>query len=129
MPMSSGTRSINWQAIPTAGLRRELRPIYNSLNNPNRTPGGDAPFWMRFTPRDQGYGPKESQREYIVEAIRAYLTDPNYIKTVAPHTAKAIREAVNSHPTLSKIIQFNTLAALLAGGSDSGSASDPKQFE
>ena len=45
----------------------------------------------------------------MAEAIRAYLADPNYLKTVAPKTAAAIREAVNSHPILSKIIQFNTM--------------------
>jgi hypothetical protein len=44
------------------------------------------------------------------EAIRAYLADPNYLKTVAPKTAARIREAVNTHPTLSKIIQFNAIA-------------------
>jgi hypothetical protein len=29
--------------------------------------------------------------------------------SVAPKTAAAVREAVNSHPILSKIIQFNTM--------------------
>jgi hypothetical protein len=72
---------------------------------------------------------RKTDRELMAEGIRLYLTDPNYIKTVAPGTAKAIREAVNSHPVLSRIIQFNTLAALLAGGVDSESAPDPKQFE
>ena len=42
------------------------------------------------------------------------MADPSYLKTVAPKTAAAIREAVNSHPILSKIIQFNTLAGLAA---------------
>ena len=37
-------------------------------------------------------------REYVAEAIRAYMADPNYIKTVAPKTAARIREFVNSNP-------------------------------
>ena len=49
---------------------------------------------------------------YMAEAIRAYITDPNYIKTVAPKTAAAIRERVNTHPLLKRFIQFNTLAGL-----------------
>jgi hypothetical protein len=56
----------------------------------------------------------------MAEAIRAYMVDPNYLKTVAPKVAAAIREAVNSHPTLSKIIQFNSLAAMM--GLDPGPA-------
>ena len=46
----------------------------------------------------------------MAEAIRAYLTDPNYIKTVAPKTAARIRAHFNVHPEISKSIQFNTLA-------------------
>jgi hypothetical protein len=116
--------------IPTAGLRGELRSIYNSLNNPHRRPDGDAPFWMRFTPRDQGYGPDGSRREYIVEAIRAYLADPNYLKTVAPGTAARISEYVNSHPELSKIIQFNTLAGpVLFGSNDPEQPTSPNGFD
>jgi hypothetical protein len=45
----------------------------------------------------------------MAEAIRAYMADPNYLKTVAPKTAAAIRKAVNAHPFLSKVIQFNAL--------------------
>lgn len=56
-------------------------------------------------------------REYIAEASRAYMVDPNWLKTVAPKTAARIREYVNSHPELSKIIQFNSLAAASIGGS------------
>jgi hypothetical protein len=45
----------------------------------------------------------------MAEAIRAYIQDPNYLKTVAPKTAAAIRKAVNGNPRLSKAIQFNSL--------------------
>jgi hypothetical protein len=61
--------------------------------------------------------------------IRAYLADPNYLKTVAPKTAAAVREAVNSHPVLSKIIQFNTMAGPLAIiGADPDTASIPDRL-
>jgi hypothetical protein len=61
--------------------------------------------------------------------IRAYLADPNYLKTVAPKTAAAVREAVNSHPVLSKIIKFNTMAGPLAIiGADPDTASIPDRL-
>jgi hypothetical protein len=62
-----------------------------------------------------GYKCDAASRELIVEAIRAYMADPNYMKTMAPNTAAAIRESINAHPTLSKIIQFNTIAGLASG--------------
>ena len=44
----------------------------------------------------------------MAEAIRAYMADPNYIKTVAPQTAARIRQYVNSEPRLNHVIQFNS---------------------
>lgn len=103
--------------LDNKGLMRELRDIYNTQNNPHRAEDGTgaAPGAKSFTPQDLGYSGDDVAREYAVEAIRAYLTNPNYIKTVAPRTAAAIRAAVNSNPRLSKIIQFNTIAAPAAG--------------
>jgi hypothetical protein len=46
----------------------------------------------------------------MAEAIRAYMWDPNYLKTVAPKAAARIREFVNTNPQLSKFIQFNAVA-------------------
>jgi hypothetical protein len=63
-----------------------------------------------------GYKGVDVSKELVGEAIRAYLADPNYIKTVAPQTAARIREHVDSYPTLSKIIQFNSIAGPAAGG-------------
>jgi hypothetical protein len=71
-----------------------------------------------LAPEHLHYPRDEVPRELIAEAVRAYMSDPNYLKTVAPRTAARIREFVNSHPTLSKIIQFNSLAGLTAGGID-----------
>lgn len=98
--------------IPVNGiLKEELKPLYNTLNNPNRN-GAEAANWGKtFRPDDSGYRSKDIPREYMAEAVRSYISNPNYLKTVAPKTAARIREFVNSHPTLSKIIQFNAMAA------------------
>ena len=95
--------------IPTQGLSNKLRSVYNTLNNPNRSQdGAEAASWGKpFTPQALGYNRTDVPREQMAEAIRAYLADPNYLKTVAPDVAARIRESVNSHPELSKIIQFN----------------------
>jgi hypothetical protein len=116
--------------VTTQGLSKELKGNYNTLNNPNRgypDRSEAAPWGKPFTPQALGYKGDEVGREYIVEAIRAYLADPNYLKTVAPKTAAAIRAAVNSHPTLSKIIQFNSIAAPAALGVDLDSLPIPRQ--
>ena len=49
--------------------------------------------------------------ELLAEGLRAYMTNPNYFKTVAPKTAAKIRAAVNDNPRLKRIIQFNSLGA------------------
>ena len=43
----------------------------------------------------------------MAEAIRAYLLDPNYLKTLAPNVAARIRAAVNPNPEVNRILQFN----------------------
>jgi len=107
--------------IDAEPLTDELKRVYNTLNNPNRatTPGtgrygpqtGEAARGRFYTPEDAGYRGDDVLREYIAEALRAYMADPNYLKTVAPRTAATIREFVNNNPRLNKIIQFNSVAA------------------
>jgi len=67
--------------IDTTGLNTELRQIYNTLNT----------GWERARrltgPQHQGYSATAQPRELMAEAIRAYMADPNYRKTVAPRTA------------------------------------------
>jgi hypothetical protein len=96
--------------IPTAGLATELRQVYNTLNT------GQERTRHLTGPQHLGYKSSDVAKELMAEAIRAYMADPNYLKTVAPKTAATIRTAVNSNPKLSQIIQFNTLAALAAEG-------------
>jgi hypothetical protein len=98
--------------IPAEPHTAQLRSIYNTLNNPSRTRDGlDAAPGSVFIPlqRNPAYGGPWGDRELMAEAIRAYLVDPNYIKTVAPELAGAIRDAVNSNPILGPVIQFNNL--------------------
>jgi len=47
----------------------------------------------------------------MAEAIRAYMTNPNYLKTTAPRVAQRIRKHANPNPWTNRYIQFNTLAA------------------
>lgn len=93
--------------IPISGINDELRTIYNDLNNPQS-------HGRRFGPEQNRYRGGDVPRELMAEAIRAYMADPNYLKTVAPKTAARIRKYVNNHPQLKDIIQFNSLVG--AGG-------------
>jgi hypothetical protein len=102
----------NDRGIPTEGIVKELRSIYNDLNNPRlgrqREQGLPESAPRAIHPEEFGYSKESVPHELMAEAIRAYMADPNYIKTVAPKTAAAIRKAVNENPTLKKIVQFNT---------------------
>jgi acetoacetate decarboxylase len=58
-----------------------LKPLYNTLNT------GSERTRNLTEPKHLGYRGEELRREYVAEATRAYMTDPNYMKTVAPKTA------------------------------------------
>jgi hypothetical protein len=103
--------------ISMGGIHGDFLRNYRTLNTGSE--GGAL-----FTPADRGYPPSEMRLELVAEAIRAYLANPNYLKTVAPELAATIREAVNAHPTLSKLIQFNSLGAATFGLTRPGDDSD-----
>jgi hypothetical protein len=120
------------------GATGQIKTVYNDLNNSYlakaraQNPDVDPAktYWgTGVTPEKTfGYAEADAPAEYMAEAIRAYLADPNYIKTVAPEIAAAIRAAVNSNPRLSKILQFNTIAGLAAvNGIDWSSLPIPRQ--
>jgi len=103
----------------TKKMKPELEALYNTTNNPKRTPDGlnadpEAPL---YTPKDRGYGPRKANREYMAEAFRIYMLDPNYLKSVAPETAAQIRFYINTHPRIGKIIQFNSALGVPVVGS------------
>jgi hypothetical protein len=104
------------RGISQDNLNKELRYVYNDCNNaalnearrldPSVQPTDD-PKYRDFGPEQREcYGP-DARAELMAEAIRAYLQDPNYLKTVAPNVAARIRAAVNTNPNLNQIIQFN----------------------
>jgi hypothetical protein len=97
--------------IPTKGLSKELARVYEDLN----TAGWFKPG-RGMTPKGQGYAASQTDAELMAEAVRAYMRDPNYLKTVAPNTAARIREYVNANPNLNKTIQFNSLAPAAGAG-------------
>jgi hypothetical protein len=117
----------------------DLRRIYNDLHNPDRNQvgakaynGPNQPLPPNIvSPETHGYVGHEIGRELFATALRAYMRAPNYIKSVAPRLAAALRATVNEHPTLSKIIQFNAIPLAVgavasgAGGSDAKAAGAP----
>jgi len=96
--------------IPTEGRLRDMQRVYHDLATYEHR-------GARTGPEHLGYVGKEmQQRELVAEGIRAYLTDPNYIKTVTPALAAWLRKYVNENPNLNKIIQLNALTALGGAG-------------
>ena len=107
-------------------LDQELKTIYHTLwTGKPRNPK----VMKTSTPENEGYPASQAHGERMAEAIRAYIQDPNWIKSVAPMTAKVIRDAVNSNPDLNKWIQFNTAAGLLSGAAAADLARDTDDGE
>ena len=110
--------AVPFDGIPTAAagdanrahlLQEEFGQVYHDLNSPDEALRGMAlPEHMRFRPDHLNYPPDRWNGEFVAEALRAYMADPNYMKTVAPTVAQRLREYVNPHPDLNKIIQFNS---------------------
>jgi len=94
--------------IPTDDIKTDLKRIYNTLNT------GQERTRNLTGPQHFGYRGQDIDKELGGEAIRAYMANPNYLKSVAPRVAARIREYVNPHPELSKIIQFNALGGAVA---------------
>jgi hypothetical protein len=89
--------------IPTDDIKTELKQVYNTLNT------GRERTSKLTGPQHFGYNSDSVDRELMAEAIRGYMADPNYLKTVAPKTAARIRNYVNSNPRLAPFIQFNSI--------------------
>jgi len=104
------------RGISQDNLNEELLYVYNDCNNRilNDARRLDPSLQPHYHPEYQGFGPEQracygadARAELMAEAIRAYLQDPNYLKTVAPNVAARIRAAVNTNRNLNRIIQFN----------------------
>jgi hypothetical protein len=83
----------------------ELRDVYNDLR-------GGAKKGAPWRQPEDNYHWDEVKFELIAEGLRAYVTNPNYFKTVAPKAAAKFRAAVNESPLLKKVIQLNSLGAI-----------------
>ncbi len=83
----------------------ELRDVYNDLR-------GGAKKGAPWRQPEDAYSWDEVNLELIAEGLRAYMTNPNYFKTVAPKAAAKFRAAVNESPFLKKVIQLNSLGAI-----------------
>ena len=82
------------------------------------------------SPETDGYKLSDRPGELSAEFIRAYLTNPNYVKSIAPGLAKELRALINADPGLSKYIQFNALAPTVIGGATAArAASSDEDFE
>jgi hypothetical protein len=104
------------RGISQDNINEELRYVYNDCNNGklNEARRLDPSVRPHDDPEYQGFGPEQkacygadARAELMAEAIRAYMQNPNYLKTVAPNVAARIRAAVNTNPNLNQIIQFN----------------------
>ncbi len=105
---------------PLRKLKPKLEGIYSTLNE------GKEGLQPPKLPQDYGYPKSEAPYEIVAEFLRAYLTDPNYVKTVAPDAAAVARAMVNSHPQLSRLLQLNTLGGLAVLGGAAAIAADDK---
>ncbi len=108
--------------IPADGIETKLRQVYNDLNardwrvEKSAKTGEPVPRRYWIGPEQQGYTGAHIPRELMAEAIRAYMTDPNYLKTVAPEVAARTRKYANPNPLTSRTIQFNSMLLPLAAG-------------
>jgi hypothetical protein len=87
-------------------LEPQAERVYSTVNT------GRERLRRPKLPQDFGYSDSEAPYELAAEVFRSYLSNPNYLKTVAPDLAAWVRSLVNSHPQLSRFIQFNGLGGL-----------------
>ena len=99
--------------VSNAGQVRPLRKVYHDLAT------GDTRITkpsQLMGPEQYGYRSTEAAGELTAEAIRAYIQNPNYFKSVAPEMARRIRHAVNRDPRLRRVIQLNANAPTSPAG-------------
>lgn len=112
--------------IPTKGLGidKELDRNYSTLTT------GDENRRKLSLPHLRSYQGDDIRAEKVAEAFRAALTNPNYLKTVAPKTYETLRRWIKDNPELARIVQLNNLAAATAAGlSLLGGAEESKASE
>jgi hypothetical protein len=101
-------------------LEPQAEHVYSTVNT------GREGLRRPKLPQDFGYPDSEAPYELAAEVFRSYLSNPNYLKTVAPDLAAWARSLVNSHPQLSRFIQFNGLGGLGVLGAAAGDAEESR---
>jgi hypothetical protein len=102
--------------------RMEMRRVYNELGNPKQIEGRADKDLTPFTPAERGYSADDEPLEYLAEAARGYLTEPGWLKSIAPNTAKTLRQIAREHPWLQQFLILNGLAPMMFGGAGIGAA-------
>jgi hypothetical protein len=97
--------------IPGGRLRDDVDEIYHQMAT-----GAESEMGRRAGPLSFGYPQSKVDSELVAEGFRAYMQNPVALKSLSPEFAKAMRDAVNSHPVISKYLQFNEVK----GGGGSG---------
>jgi len=87
----------------TYGHTKELDRLYSENMTGKLNPR------QLTTPKSVGYDRNAYRRERMAEAIRTAIVDPNTLKTVAPKTARFLRDIINKHPIVSRILQINEM--------------------
>jgi hypothetical protein len=97
----------------TRVARKQLENVYSTLATGEEWRSGGA----RSLPKDYGYSKGfPSDRELVVEGMRAYWDNPNAFKAVAPDAAELIRKHFNNNPKTNRTVQFNTIGGGLGLG-------------
>jgi hypothetical protein len=99
--------------FPTDELRDELEPMYHELNTGEQLRRGETQNRDLAGPVDRGYQEADTASELWAEGFRAYLLNPNYIKTVENLAARLLRAAANGRTALNPVIMLNSVAAFL----------------
>ena len=102
-------------------LEQELMPLYSSGYKGTRRKPYETPT------ANNKYRQDEVNEELLVEAVRAYLTNPNHLKTVAPQTAAYLRSKLNRNPKVRDHIQFNSKTGGPGIGGTSAEPFDPDE--
>lgn len=110
------SHELDWRAggLDLAGVRNDAKQLYSHLLEGRKRPSK----WTG--PREIGYKPQEVTSELVAEAARAYMGNPNAMKTHYPKLAEYLRLRFNGQTETNHLIQFNAnpararLVAMLA---------------
>ena len=105
-------------------------PDFTRLYKEMNAPMTGRPIDARVSPETYGYTRAvDIDNEYWAEALRAYLQNPNYIKSRSPQLAKQLREMVEKSPVFRRVLQLNSAAPAAVGAGLLGGSLAPQDAE